>query len=185
MSEKKVPSRRTVGPRRTIKERKYMEQAMHEANMKELKETETKNKVDYTSVNTATYNMADSGVSRLSNPAKSKKLFGGDVTKATLEKQDVSSLPPGDYSQATAVTYWTQQLTEPTPVTSFPMTTSNASNPFYRSSTFTNDIRDSTKSHSEGADNAGTMPSGLGKNRVEIGADLEERFHKGSSFPTW
>mmetsp|Transcript_8198 Transcript_8198/g.16543 ORF Transcript_8198/g.16543 Transcript_8198/m.16543 type:complete len:264 (+) Transcript_8198:40-831(+) len=185
MTEKKVEKRREVGPRKTLKERKYMEQAIMEAKMKEERELEIKNKVEYTSVNSATYSMSDSGVSRLSNPVKSKKLFGGEVTKESLERSDIATLPPGDYSQATAVTYWTQQLTNPTPVTSFPITSSKTGNPFARSSTFTNDIRDSTKSHAEGADMGGTEIEGVGRNRNEIGEDIKTRFHEGSSFPTW
>ncbi|GMI45158.1 hypothetical protein TrCOL_g601 [Triparma columacea] len=185
MSQKKGEKRREVGPRKTLKERRYYEQALREAKTKEIKEQEIKNKVDYTSVNSATYNMADSGVSRLSNPAKSKVLFGGEVTKESLASVDIATLPPGDYSQATAVTYWTQQLTNPTPVTSFPITSSKSGNPFARSSTFTNDIRDSTKSHAEGADMGGTEIEGVGRNRNEIGEDIAKKFHEGSSFPTW
>ena len=107
------------------------------------------------------------------------------VTKGSLQKNDVALLPPGDYCNSTSVSYWTTQLTNPDKITDFPITAGSAHNPFARSSTFTNDIRDSRLRHSEGSDEIGTNPAGLGRDRNGISKKLQEDFHSGSSFPAW
>ena len=80
-----------------------MDQAIAEAEQAAAEKLEIKNKIEYESINNATYSLNNSSISRLSNPSKSNKLFGGEVTKASLEAQDVANLPPGDYSKVSRV----------------------------------------------------------------------------------
>ncbi|GMH69313.1 hypothetical protein TrST_g1125 [Triparma strigata] len=185
MSQKAEPKPRGVGPRQQRKADRQLAQARAEAAAAESAKEKIKNTVTYESVNMATYKVNDSAVSRLSNPDKSAKLFGGEVTKASLEKEDIALLPPGDYCGSTGVSYWTNQLTNPDKITDFPITAGNSQNPFARSSTFTNDIRDGRLRHSEGCDLMGTEPHGMGRDRNGISEKLTEDFHSGSSFPTW
>lgn len=104
-----------------------------------------------------------------------------------MEAKDIAMLPPGDYSKATSVSYWTQQLTNPDKVTDFPITSGTSSNPFSRSSTFTNDIRDSTLHHSEAADLEGLEHMGkvIGMDRQQMSVQVRKDFHAGTSFPSW
>ncbi len=185
MNQKSEPKPPSIGPRMARKQASYLAQAKAEAEAEAKAKKIFKNKVKYESVNSSTYHFNDSGISRLSNPKKSEKLFNGAVTRASLAEKDIPNLPPGDYSQAVSVSYWTQQLTNPDKISDFPITPGNGFNPFSRSSTFTNDIRDSTLRHSEGCDLAGFEPLGLGRNRNGISEKLTEDFHSGSSFPSW
>lgn len=90
--------------------RRQLAQAKAEAASADASKEKIKNTINYESVNMATFKVNDSAVSRLSNPEKSAKLFGGEITKGSLEKEAYATLPPGDYCGATAVSYWTNQV---------------------------------------------------------------------------
>ena len=68
-----------MGPRALLKKQRQYEQALAEAKDAEAKKEKIKNTVLYESVNSATYSVNDTNILRLSNPAKSAKLFGGEV----------------------------------------------------------------------------------------------------------
>ena len=175
----------STGPREDKKRLRHLAQARAEAAAKEEARDEINAKINYETNTQASQSHMPSSLSRLSNPHTSNKLYGGEVTRRSLADGDIPNLPPGVYSDATAVTYWTSQLTNPDKITDFPITAGNSSNPFTRSSAFTNDIRDGRLHHAEGADFGGVEPSGLGRDRSGISEQLVEDFHSGSSFPTW
>jgi hypothetical protein len=185
MSQSRSELPPSVGPREQLKRDKYLKQAQQEADAAAQAKEVIKNKVNYESVTMASQAKMPSSLSRLSNPNTSAKLYGGESTKGRLETGDIPNLPPGVYSDATAVTYWTSQLTNPDKITDFPMTAGPGQNPFARSSAFTNDIRDGKLNHADGTDTAGCVPSGIGRDRQGIAEKLQHDFHSGSSFPTW
>ena len=185
MSQEKGYRPDMVGAREKRRMDKFNTIARGEAEEKQRKEKEVKNKINYETNTQASQSKMPSDLARLSNPQTSTKLYGGAKTKGALERADVPNLPPGVYSDATAVTYWTSQLTNSDKITDFPITAGNSSNPFTRSSAFTNDIRDGRLRHAEGADGGGVEPAGLGRDRNGISEQLTEDFHGGSNFPTW
>jgi len=103
MNQASLTKSRSVGPLEARRKKKFMDQAIAEAEQAAAEKLEIKNKIEYESINNATYSLNNSSISRLSNPSKSNKLFGGEVTKASLEAQDVANLPPGDYSKVSRV----------------------------------------------------------------------------------
>jgi len=100
---------------------------------------------------------------------------GGDASKTVhrtydgksfseVEAEAKENMPRGDYMSQVPVTLYSQNLTK------FNLSAANGANPFARSTTFTNDISDSTKRHAEGADGNGMGAGGLGVTANEFSA---------------
>ncbi|GMI28540.1 hypothetical protein TeGR_g14327, partial [Tetraparma gracilis] len=121
MSQERAPPPTKVGVREQRKKSRQMGQAVREAAERKGAALRIKNRVNYESTTQASQREMPSDLARLSNPATSKlrgsaggaQLFDGPETKGSLARSDVPNLPPGVYSDATAVTYWTSQLTNP------------------------------------------------------------------------
>jgi hypothetical protein len=177
----------SIGPAQRKREALALAAAKDEFNSNKKSREVKALEVDYRSLGKASYvehpaeaRMNDNGHGRHTHDASRFK--GSDAAPRNL--------PEGDYTNAQAMTFWSQQLKNDDPVASFPMTAGGHvggvnGRPFERSSAFSNDIRDSTKHHSEGIDVFGgravnVLNGGYSGGEGE-GRDADDRWMNGSN----
>jgi len=168
-SEFKIPS--GLGPR-ALKRQQQFENTSKKAEFEEkpVAPTEyvTQARATFSSVDPSSY--AATRVPRGRGGSAIREGTAGNLDAATLSmtrrqlaEQDDAKVGSGDYVQDTPVSLYSMNLSDSNN-NHFPSTVASGANPFGRSTHFTNDIRDSTKTHAECCDEGGLQVTTLGPN---------------------